>query len=598
MDVLFINSQSFSNSSRVNLPNLGLLNLSTILKKSGFSVEIFDFSYEKMKGRVAFSEDYQLFTKDIIDLMLAYNPRIIGFTTMCDSYPFTIDISRKIKLRNKQIKIIFGGPQASLTGAKTMEAYEFIDLIAIGEFENHIVNVVDALLSTASIDSKLSKIPNILYRANGILHTNPVNTQLVDLDTLPEIDSFFTLKYVDGITAYNVDAGRGCPYSCTFCCTSKFWNRNFRMKPVDKIISEIRHINTNFGIKIFPFQHDLFTASREKLHDFCKALIHADLGVTWGCSARIDTLDYETIKLLAESNCRRIYLGIETGSKRMQHIINKNINVDTVVTKVRYMKQNGIRVTCSFIYGFVDEEECDLLETLTLISELMLLDISNIQLHRLMLYPNTDELSKAYDKMYIDAENINCHVFENRYISHFLGDIALNKDLFSNFFEFDTDVRSLKWRNLPEYVTVFRLLHKFFRYIFDLANNTYGSAVEVYHAYSRTLNQKLKLLNCDNNHSLNLEEEYVTKMLEVIKKITDDLEQKTSNILLQTVYLFGEDMVAFGGNKRLSDIKTYEYNVVLLHKHGLSIYLNDVLESITVQFAKDEKGNSSFSRIA
>ena len=45
--------------------------------------------------------------------------------------------------------------------------------------------------------------------------------------------------------------------------------------------------------------------------------------IKWVCYARLDTLDEEVIAAMAASGCKQVFLGIESGSERIQRIIGK-----------------------------------------------------------------------------------------------------------------------------------------------------------------------------------------------------------------------------------------------------------------------------------
>jgi len=588
MDVLFINNLNFSNYSGATMPNIGILGLATILKEAGHSVFVFDLAYERLQGRIQLDNDYHIFAENLVDLIYSYNPQIVGFTTMCDTYPFILDISRRIKRKYGSVKLILGGPQASITAKETMESYSCIDLIAIGESEQSIVSIIRALLDKKRGYMLLKTIPNIIYRIDGVVQSTTQSQLCLDATMLPTIDDSLLEKYTRHSVTYAIDVGRGCPYSCTFCCTNDFWNRRFRLKSTKRIIDEMDYIQNKYGIKVFAFQHDLFTASREKLRNFCDELLNSGLEVSWGCSARLDTLDFDIIDHMVRANCKRIYIGIETGSEKMQKAIKKNLKIENVLKMVKYMKQKGLRVTCSFIYGFADESENDLLETISLIGSLVTMDIDNIQLHRLMPYPKTEELYKVLDRLYFDKNKINCTLSERRYLENVFDIITTNKNIFSNFYEFDSDVRSAKWKNLDIFIQILRVLHKFFIHIYNVLFSIYSDIPSVFSLYSEWLDTEVECIEV-NNIEVNIEEELERVTLELISKITSDLLEITNRKYLVNVYNFGRDMIIFDGDRDCHELtKEYPVNVVLLQKNAYTIEDNDIFELVKVKFTKIE----------
>lgn len=441
MDILFVNSINFDINSK-SVP-LGLLNLATILKNNGYSADIVDFDYLIEDKIIELNENLDSVISQMSDYILEKHAKIISFYTMCNSYPITLKLAQYIKSLNSDIKILLGGPQATFTSEATLKMFNFIDAIGLEEGENTIIPIVKNLLSGIPLDNT----NGVAFRKGSNVYINR-NLEIVDkLDSIPYIDvSFLDYYYArnnrkksNKDIVFNLDVGRGCTFSCTFCCTSIFWERRFRLKSSQRLVDEIKRVKDRYGIIKFAFQHDLFTANKNRIIDFCKLLIKENVNIKWGCSARIDTLDEELISIMQEAGCDNIYIGIETGSGRMQKIINKNLPLDNIVEKIDLIKKYGIKVTTSFIYGFYEETICDLKETLYLMVKLMKIGCNIIQLHRFIALPGTKETEKVKDKLFYTNDMANFAPTESRYIESLSEIIKSNSEIFSNFYEFNSD---------------------------------------------------------------------------------------------------------------------------------------------------------------
>ena len=391
MDILFISSLDFTNNITIQYPSIGVLNLSTILKNKGFIVDILDIFHEINHKRIPINVDYEQMKTNIIEQILSCTPKIVGFSTTCDTYPIAIDIAGKLKACSPCTKVIFGGPQASITASETMELFNDIDLIAIGESERDIAEIVQALLENDF--SRLHNIPNLIYRdaSNEIIQTKS-EAVFINIDLLPRISESFLTRYYGkegGLKCYSLDIGRGCPFNCTYCSTSNFWHRKFRIKSVEKIISEIEWAHDTYGINFFRFVHDLFTAKKTYVLHLCEQIKKLNFPIKWTCSARIDTLDDEIMDALAAANCKGIFLGIETGSQRMQYVINKNFNIAEAEEKVKRLITKGFEPTCYFIYGFKDETIDDLTDTLKMAKRLFDYGVFDVQMYKFSPLPKT-----------------------------------------------------------------------------------------------------------------------------------------------------------------------------------------------------------------
>ena len=146
---------------------------------------------------------------------------------------------------------------------------------------------------------------------------------MLDLQQLHKFN-YDLVPYMHELDQIDIEGGRGCPFSCVFCSTKTFWKSNFRLKENMILIREIGELKNKYDIRRFNIVHDLFTANKSKIIEFCDLVIENQLDIVWGCSARIDTIDEDIAMRLKWSGCDQIYFGIETGSMRMQKLINKN----------------------------------------------------------------------------------------------------------------------------------------------------------------------------------------------------------------------------------------------------------------------------------
>jgi len=131
---------------------------------------------------------------------------------------------------------MFGGPQASLTAEHSLRSFPWIDVIGIGEGENTIESIADALCTNKDFDN----IKGVAYRKHGEIICSSELNLIADLDELPFID--YSLINMEDITAVALDVGRGCPFGCTYCSTKTFWKRAFRLKSSQRILTEIKYM--------------------------------------------------------------------------------------------------------------------------------------------------------------------------------------------------------------------------------------------------------------------------------------------------------------------------------------------------------------------
>ena len=453
MDVVLVDSVNFSVGSIT--PQLGLLALHSRLKRS-FSVELINFDRMYYLGEFVYDNDMDVTIEKMAQFLAEKKALVYGFYTICNSYAVTVLLAKRLKQVIPGTRIIFGGPHATMTSQRSLESFDFIDAISLGESEKHICDFVHALISGKD---NFEKLDGVCFRGkNGIVSTEP--TEMLDANELSEMSIVEMLRdsgYKDIKTGiFSLESGRGCPYSCTFCSTNKFWKRVCRLRSINSLIRDMKGLHAQYGYKFFAFQHDHFTVNRDYLHQFCAELIKEDLKFSWSCSTRIDNLDYDSINLMKKAGCIHIFVGLETGSKKMQRVINKNIYIDEAIEKIIYIRSIEISVTVSFIYGFPEETLDDFADSMRAIDTLILNNIRSIQLHKLFLIPETKELEKVADRLYFDNLDIEFTIL--RKCTNIQSVIELIKQyplIFSQFYTFASDVRTkYKRMDFLEYVIV------------------------------------------------------------------------------------------------------------------------------------------------
>ncbi len=428
MDLLFVNA--FTQNGVLYFP-IGINLLSTIVNTtSNYTSEVIDFTSlitQKQLTRDIYLEDN---FETIVEYILDKQPKIISFYTMENSYYISLIVAKKIKEIDKNIMIIFAGPQAGLCSSETLKAIDFIDLIAIGEGEQNIISIIDYFNGK----EKIENIKGICYKRSGNIVYSEPQPLISNLDELPMIE----LNKDALPETIQIETGRGCPYNCTFCATKTFWRRKVRLKSIDRVIDEIKYYVSNYNIKKFNFVHDLFTANKNYVLEFCNKLIDLGIDIEWDCDSRADTIDKEMVELMSKAGCWRICLGIETGSERMQKEINKNLNIskakDTIELINRYM-----HVGVNLIYGFPTEEEKDLQETMDFyrfyVEEI---PISSMKLVRYMCYPGSQIYNTNRNHLVFDERNLNLFAFPAKKHINF---IKHHPNIFSSLFSIDNTLR-------------------------------------------------------------------------------------------------------------------------------------------------------------
>lgn len=419
-------------------------------------------------------DDYLSFANEMILNILSKQPSIVSFYCRCEEYHICIDLAKKLKEKNSNIIIIFGGPQAELVAKETLRRFFFIDYICCSEGENTIVPFLTFLLKNECNTLSPSCIDGLTYRnAEGLVCQNQYPDFLKD--NYKRIYNYYDLVPLDIIKkceSMPIDVGRGCPFSCTFCSTKTFWKRKFRLRDIEDTINEIELIVNNYGIKDFDFKHDLFTVNKSRIMNFCNILKAKNIHIKWGCDSRIGTIDKEMIDIMVENGLKRIFFGIETGSEKMQKIINKHLNLQEAEEIIKYCIDKGLIVTTSFIYGFPEETDEDLDSTMKMVVKFQNFGV-NI-LTNLCHIMNGTELYRKYFFSLVLTHNIayNTSIIAFNELYNL---IAKNKEIFANFCDYPSSYRDeMKYFDVFRYALNYCLFNNLDNGLLKIRND-YGS---------------------------------------------------------------------------------------------------------------------------
>ena len=266
---------------------------------------------------------------------------LIAITVMTRSADRAYDIAKLYKSRGK--KVVMGGFHVSFNPD---EAKAHCDAIFIGEAENTWPKMLE--------DFKSGKLKEV-YKSD----------QFHNLENLPfpRYDLLDLNKYK--VKFLPVQTSRGCPYVCNFCEVSHMYGNNFRFRPQDEVIEEIKRS----GLKHVQFIDDNFAANREYTLSLLKKL--KPLKIKWTCLWTIkNSSDEHLVDMAKKSGCYHINMGIESISEKSIRDMGKNQNkVPEYVKSLRILNKKRIFYSLNFIFGWDSDDKSTFLETIHFITK-------------------------------------------------------------------------------------------------------------------------------------------------------------------------------------------------------------------------------------
>jgi len=355
-------------------PPVGLMHVASAIRKS-YDVVMKDYSGKPIGA------------KEIEDFIRKIDPFVVGIRVLTGpSIPRALLISKIAKKLGK--KVIWGGPHPTILPEQTLKN-ENIDAVCIGEGERTIKDLMKYF------EGKTKKVLGAGIKEKGKVKIFPPQNKFVDFekldlpawDLLEDISRYFPEKKHNSLP---VSTTRGCIFKCGFCHNS---NRNvkrylgpYRIAEPERAIEELKFVQKLIKNKIdyLDVGEDLHLISHNYAVKFCEAVRNSGIkNLMWNTSTRYAMLNEKTVKLIAKHNCKRILLGVESGSKRIQEINGKLVELNHAKKIAGLCRKYGIFITNAYIFGHPTETEIELKMTLKFIKEIPA-DENLIQLYRPM----------------------------------------------------------------------------------------------------------------------------------------------------------------------------------------------------------------------
>ncbi|MHC4474188.1 MAG: B12-binding domain-containing radical SAM protein [Planctomycetota bacterium] len=382
------------------LPCLGLLMLGAVLRKAGHRVRIVDASAQSLN------------LDQTLTQIKRFRPDIVGLSAVTPSILKTVSLATTIKNIYPLVTTIIGGPHFTAIPEQTLTDYPVFDYGVIGEGEATIVDLIEAL----SANRIPSQVPGVAFRENGKVRFGPPRPPIKDLDSMPfpawDLLDGFPSEYHPALFKYrkspstHIVSARGCPNECVFCDTSVF-GRQMRFHSPDYVLEMVNYLVKKFKIKEIVFEDDQFLVKKERVTKICEGLLKAELGVSWCCSGRVNSVnDLGLLKLMKHSGCWQISYGIESASQKVLDFAKKAITVDQIERAVRLTHQAGILSKGYFIFGLPYETEETIENTIHFAKRIPLTDIS---VFMLTPFPGSEmyDIAKQYGTTEKDFEKMN-----------------------------------------------------------------------------------------------------------------------------------------------------------------------------------------------
>jgi len=333
-------------------PPLGLLCLSAYLQRAGFSVDVHDTT---------------LSTRADLAGRLQRGTGTLGIYTNLMTRRSVLDIVAHA--RRHGWTVVLGGPES----ANYPEEYlaHGAHVVVFGEGEEALAELLPALRDRGP--HALHAVPGIAFLdEHGRVVRAADRAQIADIDALPwpdrsrvDVNAYLDLwRSRHGMGSVNLITARGCPYRCTWCSHAVFGYSHRRRSPAD-CAEELLHIRDTWQPEMVWYADDVFTINHPWLFRYREELRARGLRVPFETITRADRmLKEEVLETLAEMGCFRIWIGSESGSRRVLEAMQRGVTPEQVQWACHAARRHGIQVGMFLMWGYEGEALGDIEATI------------------------------------------------------------------------------------------------------------------------------------------------------------------------------------------------------------------------------------------
>ena len=296
--------------------------------------------------------------KSIVKMIIKGNFDVLMISSMTLLLPMAISLAEQIK-KERKIPVLLGGIHSIIAGPRLLKKYPKIDYLCIGEGESMVKDFLDNL----GKDS-LHEVKNLAFRVGkSIGHNTLLPPEDLSLSPVFPWHLFNRKSVVLSNGLLYVNATRGCPFNCSYCCNGvyleKYGNEYIRTRPIEQVVTELNFLKNEYNPRLFYFGDEMILYNKRYVLDLF-ATIKEKIDLPYGFMARAEYVNSTLVKELKKTGCRYVAMGIECGDEsfRREHLNRKDSN-EKIEESFRLCKEAGI-FTSSFNmigYPFENDEE-------------------------------------------------------------------------------------------------------------------------------------------------------------------------------------------------------------------------------------------------
>lgn len=158
----------------------------------------------------------------------------------------------------------------------------------------------------------------------------------------------------------------GCSFSCAFCSYPDV-AQGFHLMPVEVVEAQLKSILHHSKVKRIIFIDDTPNVPKPRWNELCRMFAKYDF--EWFSFLRVQYVDEPLARLMRDSGCRGVYLGIESANDTVLKNMNKKVTRKRFSQGIGFLKKYGITTLGAFVLGFPGETDATIQDNASFIAE-------------------------------------------------------------------------------------------------------------------------------------------------------------------------------------------------------------------------------------
>ncbi|MCM8775241.1 MAG: B12-binding domain-containing radical SAM protein [Candidatus Omnitrophica bacterium] len=300
-------------------------------------------------------------------------PHLVGISSLFSPYHREVLKTATALKKRLNVPMVVGGSHVSAMPLSILKQAP-VDFVIWGEGERPLVE----LLKAWNHGKEFSRVPNLGYKQEGKIFLNESQDNY-PLDQLPPYDlsDLEPQRYLfDNRPMCFVITSRGCPYRCTFCSVHDTFGFEFRSRPAEEVLEEVKKRYAE-GIRVFDFEDDNLTYHKEGIKSLCRYFIKAfpskDIQLVAMNGISYHDMDPELLELMREAGFTHLNISLVSSDIHVRKTAKRPHTIEKYLEVVQTAARLGFKIVSYQILGLPNESLNSMIQTLVLAARLPVL---------------------------------------------------------------------------------------------------------------------------------------------------------------------------------------------------------------------------------